>query len=444
MNATPITSAGGEGVWIHGANGERILDTCGGVVVSSLGHRHPRIREAMAREADRIAWTHAGSFTCEAAEELAAFLTSRSGGLSHVQFLSGGSEAMELALKVTYQYHWARGEPERQVFIARRQSYHGSTLGTLAVSGNLERRSIFEPLLPPAEFVSPCYAYRGKEEGENDEAYAERLAAELEAKIREIGPHRVAAFIAEPVVGSTNGAVPAVPGYFKRIREVCDRHGVLLVLDDVMSGMGRTGHLFSHLEDEVLPDIVAVGKGLAAGYQPISGFVVAKHVFDALARKDGVLRNGQTHVNHPYACAIALEVQKTIEEEGLLPRVRERGRQMRALLGERLADNPFVGDVRGRGLFLGVEFVADRAAKTPLDGRGELVAGLKHAALARELLIYPGSSTADGKTGNHVLFGPPFVASPSEIEEMVDRFATVLDDCRPLFETCAKRSQASA
>ncbi len=443
LSSEPVSIVGGEGVWIHGAQGQRILDTCGGVAVSTLGHRHPRMREAMAREADRVAWAHAGSFTCAAAEELGAFLTDRSGGLTRCQFLSGGSEAMELAMKLAYQYHWERGEPDRQIFIARRQSYHGSTLGTLAISGNGDRRSIFEPMLSKAAFVAPCYAYRGKLTDETDAAYAERLALELAHKIDELGARRVAAFVVEPVVGSTNGAVPAVPGYLQAVKAVCDRYGVLLVIDDVMSGMGRTGHLFSFHEDGITPDIVAIGKGLAAGYQPISGLLVAAHVYAALERGTGVLRNGQTHVNHPYACAIALEAQRTIEDDGLLAAVQARGRQMRASLEARLAGFEYFGEVRGRGTFLGVEFVADRTTREPLCGGGALVTELKQRALAEGLLIYPGSGTVDGRAGNHVLFAPAFVATADEIELMVDRFSNLVVGCRAAFAAAAAASTST-
>jgi adenosylmethionine-8-amino-7-oxononanoate aminotransferase len=443
LKSSPIPVVGGEGVWLHGANGERILDSCGGVAVSTLGHRHPRMRAVMAREADRVTWAHAGSFTCAAAEELGTFLTERSRGLTRCQFLSGGSEAMELSLKVAYQYHWERGEPDRQIFIARRQSYHGSTLGMLAVSGNRDRRSIFEPLLMKAAFVSPCYAYRGKLAGESDFAYAKRLALELDSTIAELGPGRVAGFILEPVVGSTNGAVPAVPGYLEAIKAVCDRHGVLLIIDDVMSGMGRTGHLFSFHEDGIAPDIVAIGKGLAAGYQPISAMLVADHVYAALERGTGVLRNGQTHVNHPYACAVALEAQHIIEEDGLLAAVQARGIQMRASLQRRLAEFEYFGEVRGRGTFLGVEFVADRATQEPLRGGGAWVAELKRQALARGLLIYPGSGTVDGEAGNHVMFAPAFIATEEDIELMVSRFVDVVFACRAVF-AAAGRSTAGA
>lgn len=395
------------------------------------------MREVMAREADRVAWAHAGSFTCAAAEELGEYLTSRSRGLTKCQFLSGGSEAMELAMKLTYQYHWERGDTERRTFIARRQSYHGSTLGTLAISGNRDRRSIFEPMLASAGFVSPCYAYRDKLPGESDGAYAERLAVELDHKIQELGARRIAAFVVEPVVGSTSGAVPAVPGYLRAVKAVCERHGVLLLIDDVMSGMGRTGHLFSFHEDEVTPDIVAIGKGLAAGYQPISGIMVGQHVYDAVANGTGVLRNGQTHVNHPYACAIALEAQRIIEDDKLLAAVQARGTQMRAALQTHLADFPYFGDVRGRGTFLGVEFVADRESRAPLRGGGRWVTELKRQALAAGLLIYPGSGTVDGVDGNHVLFAPAFIATHEEIELMASKFAAVVRQCRAAFVEAA-------
>jgi adenosylmethionine-8-amino-7-oxononanoate aminotransferase len=437
LKATPITVTGGEGVWLFGANGERILDTCGGVAVSTLGHRHPRMREAMAREADRVAWAHAGSFTCEATEELGAYLIERSGGLAKCQFLSGGSEAMELSMKIAVQYHWERGDRDRQIFIARRQSYHGSTLGTLAISGNRDRRSIFEPMLAKAAFVSPCYAYRGKRTGETDSDYAQRLALELDHEIQRVGPSRVAAFVFEPVVGSTNGAVPAVPGYMKAIQAVCAKHGVLLLIDDVMSGMGRTGHLFSYREDGITPDIVAIGKGLAAGYQPISGILIGAHVYDALDRGTAVLRNGQTHVNHPYGCAIALEAQRIIEEDDLLEAVHARGQQLRAGLEARFADFRYFGEVRGRGTFLGVEFVADRATKEPLRGGGAWAGELKRRALAEGLLIYPGTGTVDGEVGNHVLFAPAFVASAQDIDLMVGRFADLVTKSADLFATAA-------
>lgn len=425
----PIWADAGFGVWLEDRDGNRYLDTCGGVAVSSLGHRHHRIIEAIEREARSLAWAHAGSFTTAPAEELAELLVSWSGGLARAQFLSGGSEIMELALKIIYQYHCERGEPDRQVIISRRQSYHGSTLGTLAISGNIQRRSVFEPMLGPAEFVSACYEYRDRRPAEPVEDYAQRLADELEAKILEVGPERVAAFVAETVVGSTNGAAPAVPGYFPRIKQVCERYGVLLLLDEVMAGMGRTGHHYAYLEDDVVPDIVTVGKGLAAGYMPIAAVVVSERIHEALGSGSGVLQNGQTHVNHTLACAVALEVQRTIVADDLLSNVQARGKQLRERLAKRFVDMPHVGDIRGRGLFTGVEFVEDRDTHKPLSGGSALVAAMKREGFRRGLLLYPGYGTVDGTLGNHVLFAPPFIATESDIDEMVSRFGDVVDTC---------------
>jgi len=430
LNTSPILAVNGAGVWLEDASGKRYLDTCGGVAVSSLGHGHPRIAAAFERYAKSLSWAHAGSFTTAAAEELADRLVGASGGLAKAQFLSGGSEVMELAMKIAYQYQCERGLPEKSVFISRRQSYHGSTLGTLAISGNAQRRGVFEPLLPQAEFVSPCYAYRYQGVGESDEQYGTRLALELDEKIRALGSENVAAFFAETVVGSTNGAVPPVPGYLRKIKAVCERHDVLLILDEVMAGMGRTGKLFAYEDDGIVPDMVAVGKGLAAGYQPISALLVSARVHAALAENSGVLGNGQTHVNHPLACAIALQVQQVIEEDDLLHAVRLRGEQLRHGLRECLAQFEHVGDVRGRGLFVGVEFVQDRATKEPYRGGGHYAARLKEEALKRGLLIYPGSGTADGVHGNHVLFAPPFISSQAEIAQMVERFTDVVGACR--------------
>ena len=426
LAAAPRTAVGGDGVYLFDQEGRRYLDACCGVVVSSLGHNHRRVIEAIKRQAEALAYVHAGAFTNAPAEELAQFLTERSPGLTHAYFLSGGSEIVELCLKTAYQYHVEQGRPERRHFIARRQNYHGSTIGTLTVSGNVQRRSIFEPILGPAYFVSPCYAYRDQRPGESEREYGRRLARELEARILEIGPDRVAAFIAETVVGSTAGALPPVDGYFKEIRAVCDRYGVLLILDEVMAGMGRTGYHYACLEDGVTPDILAVGKGLAAGYQPLSAMLVGPQVHAAISGGSGILRNGQTFVNHPLACATALEVQRTIVEENLLENVRRRGRQLRARLEEVFAGHPHVGDVRGRGLFNAVEFVLDRATKEPLDPDSGFAARIRAAAIEQGLMVYPMSGTIDGRRGDHVMIAPPFICTEEEIELIVSRFAAAV------------------
>ncbi|MCA5967996.1 aspartate aminotransferase family protein [Pseudomonas syringae pv. syringae] len=426
LNTSPILAVGGKGCWLEDATGKLYLDTCGGVAVSSLGHNHPRIIAAFERETKKLAWAHAGSFTTHAAEALAERLVAASGGLARAQFLSGGSEVMELAMKVAFQYQCERGLPNKSMFISRLQSYHGSTLGTLSISGNPQRQSVFGRLLPPAEFVSPCYAYRDQRPDEDEEQYATRLADELDQKIRTLGSENVAAFFAETVVGSTSGAVPAVQGYFRKIKAVCDQHDVLLILDEVMAGMGRTGQMFAYADEGIVPDMVAVGKGLAAGYMPISALLISDKVHSVMARGSGVLGNGQTHVNHPLACAIALEVQQVIVEDELLVNVRQRGEQLRSWLKENLADLDIIGDIRGRGLFVGVEFVQDRATKAPHKGGSVYATALKRQALERGLLIYPGSGTVQGVQGNHVLFAPPFITSEVELVQMVERFSAVV------------------
>ena len=432
VEATPQMAVGGEGIYLFDRSGRRYLDACCGVAVTSLGHGHRRVVDAIKRQAEQLCYAHAGAFTTDPAEELADFLASRSPGLTHVYFLSSGSEIVDLCLRTAYQYHVEVGEPERRLFVTRRQSYHGSTLATLAVSGNVQRRSIFDPILGPSAFVSPCYAYRDRRSGETDPEYGRRLAMELEARILDLGPGRVAAFVAETVVGSTSGAVPPVEGYFAEVQAVCRRHGVLLVLDEVMAGMGRTGHHFACAEDGVRPDIVAVGKGLAAGYQPIAAMLVSARVHEAIRRGSGMLRNGQTFVNHPLACATALEVQRTIVEEDLLENVRRRGVQMRRRLREVFADHPHVGDVRGRGLFIGVELVADRVSKAPFPAEDQVSNRVKASALDEGLMVYPLSGTIDGTTGDHVLLAPPFICSEDDVERIVTGFSAAVGALFPL------------
>ncbi len=424
----PLPAAvGGAGVWLIDAEGRRYLDASGGAAVSCLGHGHPRVVEAIREQAGKLAYAHTSFFTNEPAERLAEFLVARAPeGLSQVYFVSGGSEAMEAALKLARQYFLEIGEPDRSLFIARRQSYHGNTLGALALGGNAARRAPFLPLLAPVRHVSPCYAYREQREGESDAEYAERLAGELEAAILEAGPGRVAAFVAETVVGATLGAVPAVPGYFARIKQVCERHGVLLILDEVMSGMGRTGSLFACEQEGVSPDIVTIAKGLGAGYQPIGAAICSQRIYEAIVAGSGFFQHGHTYIGHAIACAAGLAAMRAIEEERLLENVRARGAQLRSALAETFADHPHVGDIRGRGLFIGLELVEDRARKTPFDPARRLHARVKAQAFAHGLMVYPQGGTADGVRGDHVLIAPPFIAAPDEIGEIVARLKRAL------------------
>jgi adenosylmethionine-8-amino-7-oxononanoate aminotransferase len=418
----------GEGIEIVDSTGKRYIDASGGAAVSCLGHSNQRVIDAIKRQAQALPYAHTSFFTTQPAEELASYLVEHAPqGLAHVYFVSGGSEAIEAALKLARQYFVEVGQPQRRHIIARRQSYHGNTLGALAIGGNAWRREPFLPLLIDAHHVSPCYAYREQRADETEEQFAQRLADELEQKILELGSDTVAAFVAETVVGATAGAVPPVREYFRKIRAVCDRYGVLLILDEIMSGMGRTGHLFACEEDGVTPDLLTIAKGLGAGYQPIGATLVSDKIYQAITGGSGFFQHGHTYIGHATACAAALEVQRVIADEHLLDNVKARGEQLRSLLRERYAQHPFIGDVRGRGLFVGVELVQDRATKTPFDAKLKLHAAIKREAFQRGLMVYPMGGTVDGKIGDHVLLAPPFICTPRDIEQIVSRLADAIE-----------------
>ena len=418
----------GDGCYLIDRDGKRYLDASGGAAVSCLGHSHPRVIAAIQEQVGRMAYAHTSFFTNRPMEDLADRLVADAPpGVSRVYFVSGGSEAIEAALKLARQYFVERGEPQRRHFIARRQSYHGNTLGALAVGGNQWRRSPFAPLLVEAHHVAPCYAYRDKRADESEEQYGARLAAELEAKIQALGPDSVIAFVAETVGGATAGVVLPVPGYFKRVREVCDRHGVLLVLDEVMCGMGRTGTLHACTQEGVTPDIMAIAKGLGGGYQPIGAMLIADKVTSAIAEGSGFFQHGHTYLGHAVACAAALTVQDAIRDERLLENVQARGRQLGDALVERLGNHRHVGDIRGRGLFWGIELVADRASKAPFEPGLKLNARVKREAMARGLMCYPMGGTVDGRQGDHVLLAPPYIIQPPQIDELVDKLGAALD-----------------
>ena len=419
---------GGDGCWLIDAAGRRYLDASSGAAVSCLGHGHPRIVAAIQEQAARLAYAHTSFFTNRPMEELAEVLVaSAPPGIEKAYFVSGGSEAIEAALKLARQYFVEIGQPQRRHFIARRQSYHGNTLGALAVGGNAWRRATYAPLLIEAHHIAPCYAYRDRRADETEEEYGRRVADELEAKIRELGPDTVIAFVAETVSGATLGAVPPVPGYFRRVREICDRHGVLLILDEVMCGMGRTGTLHACEQDGVAPDIMTIAKGLGGGYQPIGAMLLSGRIDEAIRAGSGFFQHGHTYLGHTTACAAALAVQRVIAEENLLDAVRARGAELADALAERFGNHHHVGDIRGRGLFLGIELVADRATKGPFDPALKLHARVKREAMARGLMCYPMGGTIDGRLGDHVLVAPPYIIRSGEIAELVDRLGAAVD-----------------
>lgn len=417
----------GEGCYLFDRDGKRYLDASGGAAVSCLGHSDRAVVQAIQAQLERLPFAHTSFFSNEPMEALADELIARSPSqFDRVYFVSGGSEAVEAALKLARQYFVEKGEPQREHIIARRGSYHGNTLGALAVGGNAWRRKQFEPLLIDVAHVSPCFAYRGKTQGESDEAFGARLAAELEAEIQRLGGDKVIAFVAETVSGATLGAVEPVPGYFKRVREVCDRYGVLLILDEVMCGMGRCGSLFTFEPEGVVPDLVCVAKGLGAGYQPIGAVIASKQVYSTIVSGSGFFQHGHTYLGHAAACAGALAVQRRLHQDGLLSRVNALGGLLDAKLRAAFGSHPHVGDIRGRGLFRAIELVEDRGSKKPFDAQRKVNARLKSEALRLGLMCYPMGGTVDGVAGDHVLFAPPFIAEEAQLDELVEKFSAAL------------------
>ena len=412
--------ASGDGCYLLDTSGKRYFDA-GDAAVSCLGHSDGHVKEAIRAQLDAIAFAHSGFFTSAPAEALADKLVEHAPqGIERVYLVSGGSEAVESAIKLARQYFVEKGEPARGHVIARKQSYHGNTLGALSAGGNEWRRGQFAPLLLGMSHISPCYEYRLRDEGENAEAYGLRAADELEAEILRVGPERVMAFIAEPVVGATLGAVPAVQGYFARIREICDRYGVLLILDEVMCGMGRTGTLFACTQDGVRPDILTIAKGLGAGYQPVGAMLCSGEIYGTITSGSGFFQHGHTYMGHPVAAACALAVLERIVDDGLLTRVKQLGVHMESQLVAALGQHPNVGDIRGRGLFWGVELVAERSRKQPFDPALKIAPAIKKAAFRRGLMCYPMQGTIDGRHGDHVLLAPPFIMNESQVDEVVD------------------------
>lgn len=427
LRRAPPLAVSAAGLTVRDSQGRTYIDASGGAAVSSLGHAHPEVLAAMHAQIERIAYAHTAFFSCEAAEELAARLANDApGDLDHVYLVSGGSEAMETALKLARQYCVEAGQPKRSLFIARRQSYHGNTLGALAIGGNEWRRRPFEPLLIQVPRVAPCYEYRDRAEGQSTEDYTAALLAELEAAILQQGPENLIGFVAETVVGATAGALPPTPGYFRGVRRLCDQYGLLLILDEVMCGMGRTGTLYAFEQEGVLPDLVVLGKGLGAGYQPIGAVLAREHVVRRLREGSGAFQHGHTYMGHPVAAAAALAVQKVIQRDCLLGAVTVRGAAFRRMLREAFGHHPHVGDIRGRGMLLALELVRDRDSKAPFDPACQLHAAVKEQAMARGLMVYPMGGTIDGRRGDHILLAPPFIATEAELAEITSRLADAL------------------
>jgi adenosylmethionine-8-amino-7-oxononanoate aminotransferase len=416
----PPVAAGGRGIFLIDAKGNEYIDASGGAAVSCLGHGDQEVIQAIKEQAELLAFAHTGFFSSEPAEELADLLIEQAPpNFGKVYFVSGGSEAIEASLKLARQYHIENGEPKRCKFIARRQSYHGNTLGALAIGGNQWRRKYFEPMLFDVSHISPCFAYRGQIIGETEEEYGLRVANDLELEILKLGSDNVAAFVAETVVGATSGAVPPVLGYFKRVREICDHYGILLILDEVMCGIGRTGTFFAFEQDDITPDIVTVAKGLAGGYQPIGALLCTDNIHDTIRQGSGFFQHGHTYMGHPIACAASLTVVKAIIERRLLDNVREVGSYFETKLNRAFGDHPHIGDIRGRGLFRGLEIVKDRKFKEPFDPALKVNVKIKNVAFENGMICYPMGGTIDGEKGDHILLAPPFIVTKEDIDRIV-------------------------
>jgi adenosylmethionine-8-amino-7-oxononanoate aminotransferase len=426
----PMVTRGG-GVYLYDANGKQYLDGSGGAAISCLGYRHPELTAAIVAQLETLAFAHTTAFTNLPQEKLAAKLATRfseAGGETgaRVYFVSGGSEANETALKLARQYWMARGRETKHLMISRRQSYHGNTLGALSLAGNPGRSKLYRPLLKQWPKIEPCYAYRRQQPGEDELSYGRRSAASLEAAIQQYGAENIAAFFAETVVGASLGAVAATGDYFQEIRRICDQHDILLVLDEVMAGSGRTGTWFAFEQEGVVPDIVTIAKALGGGYQPIGAAVARGFIHDSIVDVFGQFAHGHTYVGHATATTAGLEVERIIAQHKLLDNVNQVGALLMKELSAALRDHPHVGDIRGRGLFLGIELVKDRESREPVDAGLGLPEIVRRAAMANGLLCYPGGGTADGINGAHILLAPPYIYTPAHVDELVSKLSRSL------------------
>ena len=423
----PISSYG-DGCYIIDSNGKKYLDGSCGAAVSCLGHSDQSVKEAIIKQTEKLAFAHTSFFTSEPAEELAQVLSKNSPtGLDKVYFVSSGSEAIEASLKLAKQYFNEIGKPKKHKVISRKQSYHGNTLGALAVGGNVWRKSFFEDLLIKTSLISPCYKYRHQDNTESEIEYGLRIADELEEEIIHLGPDNVMAFIAETVVGATAGALTPVEGYFKRIREICTKYNVLLILDEVMCGMGRTGTLFACDEEKIIPDIITIAKGLGAGYQPIAAMMCQNFIYEAISQGSGFFQHGHTYLGHPIACAASLAVVNKLLKENFPEQVRKKGEYLQKHLEITLSQNQYIGDIRGRGLFRGIELVQNRETKEPFPRNLNIAGKIKKKALDLGLICYPMQGTVDGTVGDHILIAPPFIINENEMNEISQKLKITIE-----------------
>ncbi|KAF4632116.1 hypothetical protein G7Y89_g6012 [Cudoniella acicularis] len=417
---------GGKGNLLYLADGRTVFDATSGAAVSCLGHGNPRVIEAISNQIKTgVPYLCSSFWSSEIVEELCKeLINSTQGKMKRVYLIGSGSEAIEAAIKLARQYFYESDPNSPRVnIIARESSYHGNTIGALGVSGHVARRAPYEPfLMDNVHHVSACYAYRQRKDGESDASFVARKAAELEAKFQELGPETVIGFVCEPVVGAALGCVPSVPGYLRAMRDVCHKHGALFILDEVMSGMGRCGTLHAWQEEDVAPDLQTIGKGLGGGYQPIAAVLISSKIVNALLNGSGQFVHGHTYQAMPVQAAAALEVQKIQREENMLQNVQTQGAYLEMCLKARVGNHPNVGDIRGKGLFWGLEFVKDKATKEPFDPRLAVAQRVHDTAISAQfnMTMYPGTGTADGYAGDHVILAPTYICTKADIDHIVD------------------------
>ncbi|KAK1965520.1 aminotransferase class-III [Colletotrichum sublineola] len=418
------------GVYLHLANGQKVIDACGGAAVALLGHGNEEVIQAIADQARKVSYVHTQAYTTQPAEDLANLLLSgKPHGLEKAFFVSSGSEAVESALKLARQYHYEKGQPQRLHFISRRQCYHGNTIATMSVSTVAARKVPYQGFgYPHVSYVSPAYAYQYRRRDETEAEFTARLLAEIEAEFQRVGPGNVIAFVAETVVGATAGCVAAPAGYLAGVRRICDEHGALLILDEIMCGTGRTGTFFAFEQEGVVPDIVTVAKGLGGGYSPIAGVLMHEKVVTALRQGSNAFSHGHTYQAHPIACAAALAVQKIVRRDHLVARCAQLGKRLEAMLRSELSGCRSVGDIRGRGLFWGVEFVKDRETKETFDPKTRFGLRVQERAFEKGVALYPGAGTVDGSRGDHVLLAPPFTTTDKQLKVVCRVFREAVEE----------------
>ena len=421
-----------QGMYIFDETGKKYLDMSGGAAVSCLGHQHPIVIKALSEQIAIMSFAHTAFFSNKPQENLATLLASKFGEEgAKVYFTSGGSEANETAIKLAWQYWRAKGQSSKQKIISREHSYHGNTYGALSMSGNKPRRRVMGDVLQDWPRIEPCYAYRNQKSGESIQDYALRSANALEEKILAEGGDTIAAFIAEPVVGASLGVVAAEAGYFTRIREICSKYDILLISDEIMCGTGRTSTFFAHEQDNFLPDIVTLAKGIAGGYQPLAATIARAHIHETLSLDGKNFDHGHTYTGHASACAAGLAVINVIDEQKLLERVKIQGDKLQSALNSAFSDHPHIGDIRGRGLFRGIEIVEDKESKRVFPDEAGITKRLMQSVMKNGLICYPGGGSQQDNLGSHILLAPPFILEDEHIEQLIEKlhsvFAEVFD-----------------